>query len=529
MDELLSQLLSFPPFPEDPEMTDAEYDTSMRSLVSALIKTPASLLAGDFPGGNNLLDTLDPHANSVPYLYTLLAHMNATQTRSGKSPINVQLNHIGISPLSPLWSSMVSFLKRFDSKQVRYAGNEFRLLIETVARSARLFGKPLLAIHPIRTAILRLDPSSATFTSTHALFVSLCLQARAFRAAIPVLDKDILGFPSMPPPAGAGLLSSLTESSSTYITVSSGLSDFLKSTDLLEYHLHGAMIYIGLKKWERAIQFLSLVISTPTQNVASAVMVEAYKKWILVCLLYNGITLPIPKSANPSAVKSYRILGKAYERVAELFRAGDLSKLRAEVEAGREVWSSDCNTGLMKLVLAAFPQFSIRNLEKVYSTLSIPQIHQRLHAKIKPTTPNASEIRATEAEILSMIDSGTLNATLAHPASQSTTLSPPAAPTVLHFSPPRISEAAQLAEVEEQIQRTIEVTKHIRGVDRRMENSKEYLTWLARMRMSARKNDEADAGGSGGPGMGGDAMDMDWEEGPAEADEDMMAGVHGGE
>lgn len=48
------------------------------------------------------------------------------------------------------------------------------------------------------------------------------------------------------------------------------------------------MIYIALHEWERASFFLEYVLSTPTNNTANGMMLEAYKKWVLVGLLANG-------------------------------------------------------------------------------------------------------------------------------------------------------------------------------------------------------------------------------------------------
>lgn len=78
------------------------------------------------------------------------------------------------------------------------------------------------------------------------------------------------------------------ESSSSYITSSNGLSAKLDYRDYLEYFLYGAMLYMGLQRWERALLFLEIVIMAPTNNTASIIMIEAYKKWVLVGLLLRG-------------------------------------------------------------------------------------------------------------------------------------------------------------------------------------------------------------------------------------------------
>ena len=45
---------------------------------------------------------------------------------------------------------------------------------------------------------------------------------------------------------------------------------------------------MALKNWERALQFLEIVIMSPANNTASLIQVEAYKKRVLVGLLYKG-------------------------------------------------------------------------------------------------------------------------------------------------------------------------------------------------------------------------------------------------
>lgn len=151
--------------------------------------------------------------------------------------------------------------------------------------------KPLLATRPIREAILRLDPSCAVFTSTHLLFVQLCLRAKAYAYALPVLDKHVCHFPAPSSRASSKfslVLCARHESGLSFITDSSALSSTLTYKDYLLYFLYGGMVYMALKEWRKAFHFLGAVISMPTVGSISMVMVEAYKKWVLVGLLANG-------------------------------------------------------------------------------------------------------------------------------------------------------------------------------------------------------------------------------------------------
>ena len=152
-----------------------------------------------------------------------------------------------------------------------------------------------MAIEPLKEAILRLDPTGATLTSSHIALSRLCLKSRAYVLATPVLDLDVYHIPTPSvrnherEPANIPLPCAKHITSSTFITSVSGHSQKLNYHDHLLYFLYGAMIYIGLWNWERAIAFLEIVIAAPCgMSSCSMIQVEAYKKWVLVNLMFYG-------------------------------------------------------------------------------------------------------------------------------------------------------------------------------------------------------------------------------------------------
>lgn len=158
--------------------------------------------------------------------------------------------------------------------------------------------KPLLALQPIRDAIIRLDPSCAVFTSANALFVKLCLHAKVCAYALPILDKPLCQFPSETEQTLLGNRQHLAYAchgfSPQFMMNNSGFSTKITYREHLEYFLYGAMVYMILKDWEKALHFLTVVVSCPVVNSVSTIMVEAYKKWILINLLKNGkVSTPI--------------------------------------------------------------------------------------------------------------------------------------------------------------------------------------------------------------------------------------------
>ena len=52
--------------------------------------------------------------------------------------------------------------------------------------------------------------------------------------------------------------------------------------------------------------------------------------------------MPIPKTANNVALKSYRDIAKPYDAFAEIFKSGNATRLREEFEVGEEICGRLC-------------------------------------------------------------------------------------------------------------------------------------------------------------------------------------------
>jgi len=153
--------------------------------------------------------------------------------------------------------------------------------------------QPNLAIAPIRSGMMQLDPTTGTFTLTHLHFIRLCMETRSYNAAVPILDNYIHSLPSkIPQPVRENLEYSVPGADHTnsgeYIHAQSGHTDKFTVADVQEYYLLGAMSYIGVKRYKKAMQFLEHILVVPANNVANGLMLEAYKKWVLVSCLVDG-------------------------------------------------------------------------------------------------------------------------------------------------------------------------------------------------------------------------------------------------
>lgn len=287
-----------------------------------------------------------------------------------------------------------------------------------------------------------------------------------------------------------------------YITVPSNLTSKLKIADVLEYFIASGMIYIGLQDWEKARECLENAITYPLRGDApvSKIMVEAYKKWVLVGILAEGRFLPLPKWTSGIAAKQYHILAKPYEAIAQLFESASASRLKAEAEAGLRVWQGDFNLGLIHSVVAAYQQFQIKNLGTIYTKISIPEIHnQTQSAESGGKLPNA---QAVDVLVRAMIGTNQLRASLSN-----------GAPPILAFAStgPVLSEPEMQRELSAATQRIVNLTNEIKKTDRVLTHDKDFI----KFHQKYLKNKEA----ADKSGVTTDIA-MDWKD---EEDEDLMA------
>ncbi|KAJ5777097.1 hypothetical protein N7520_000343 [Penicillium odoratum] len=386
-------------------LSNEDYDRQLRGHVTHVRRLISKRDLGSIARDDALLDQFDPSNDSITYLFLLhLQIQTLREESSGTLPAE-------LLPLGSFWSKAAHYLRTFDCIQVRYAGHEWLQLVEFMGLASQGSSKPILTAQLIRDALLRLDPSCAVLTSTHVLLTQLCLASRAYTCALPVLDKQIRHIPALPNRAPSNSISALCaehESSLSFINETTGLSSKLSYRDYLRYFLYGGMIYLALKEWRKASHFLGTVISMPTLGSVSMIMVEAYKKWILVGLLEKGKLCSPPSITASHVVKTLQSLVKPYISLAHTFERGDVKKLEVEVDAARDIWCQDNNMGLVCQVASAYSRHSLINTSKVFAALTVSEVSS--HISLLSTDTD----EVGEANIASLVVAGTIDATLVH-------------------------------------------------------------------------------------------------------------------
>ncbi|KAI8962846.1 hypothetical protein F5Y11DRAFT_321130 [Daldinia sp. FL1419] len=391
MEQVASTLFAFPD--TDFNFADnAAFDTAARQHVGKLSRLLKEQNASIITHGHQLITMLDPALHTLSYL----AVLHALLLPSPDSSI----------PRDVLLSKFVQFLCVFDARQARYAKAHLHDIL--LAAGSGQFLPPSVAASALATAILRLDPTGSMLTMSHIQLVKLAYQTNNIVSALPVLDKNIVYFPSMASYGEPRYLCDLSLPPPAYLSRETGLNTQLKSSLILEYDIFRGMSYCTLRDWANAHAAFERVVTYPTrEGGVSKIMVEAYKKWVLVSLLFTGKLSDPPAYTGVAANKLYGNLGKPYTALAALFVADNAQALKAEVEKNTQVWLEDGNTGLVQEVLSAYQKWQVLGLEKIYSKISLSEIRkQTTSAETGETLPKDEDM---EMLVQNMIISGMLN------------------------------------------------------------------------------------------------------------------------
>ncbi|VAI76278.1 unnamed protein product [Triticum turgidum subsp. durum] len=238
---------------------------------------------------------------------------------------------------------------------------------------------PIRGIAPLRAAVRKIQTSSEQLTPLHAEYLMLCLLAKQYKAGLSVLEDDIF--------------------------------EVDQPKDLFLYCYYGsvlsllnglAMIYIGLKKFRKALELLHNAVTAPMSSL-NAITVEAYKKYVLVSLIQSGQVPSFPKYTSSTAQRNLKNHTQIYVDLSTCYGTGSYSDLETFIQSNAEAFQTDNNFGLVKQVLSSMYKRNIQRLTQTYLTLSLEDIA----SSVQLNTPKEAEMH-----VLRMIEDGEIHATI---------------------------------------------------------------------------------------------------------------------
>jgi len=243
------------------------------------------------------------------------------------------------------------FLGKCNGEHVRFATDSYAELCQKYTQTLIERKTYASGIGPLTQAIQKIQLHPAQFTSIHASLCQLCLLAKNLKPVLKFLDVDI-----------------------TEISRESGR---LNEKDFLLYYYYGGMVYTALKKYDKALYYFEVAVTTPSVAV-SHIMMEAYKKFILVSLILHGKIINLPNYTSQVLKRYIRPLCQAYLDLATASAHNNVAELRTVVAKHTEVYTRDNNMGLVKQCQTSQVKKNIQRLTKTFLTLSLSDMASRV-------------------------------------------------------------------------------------------------------------------------------------------------------
>ncbi|CAM9752892.1 unnamed protein product [Ectocarpus sp. 12 AP-2014] len=317
----------------------------------------------------------------------------------------------------------LAFLEHCNWHQVMIAPKHLGSVCEKFGQVCISEGRASEALLPLRSAAIKMDGERSSLTPLHPEFLQCCIAAKCYSLGARFMDdRPIFGVE----PVATGLT----------------------PVHFLRHFYYGGIVYIGAKQWKEALDSFLMLLTIPA-NVLSSLVIEGYKKMMLVSLIISGEVPPLPKYASNSVTRHLKSHTSDYEALVSCFQAGDVKGLNAAVVAGSEKFSQDGNMGLVKQAVTALTKRKITELTHTYITLPLSDISDKV---------GLAHADDAQGYILNMVEAGEICAQIAYPAG------------TVHFREDTntLSSTTMTARLEADLRSTAELTERVRKLEARL-------------------------------------------------------------
>ncbi|KAL9254762.1 COP9 signalosome complex subunit 3-like protein [Drosera capensis] len=333
------------------------------------------------------MDQLDPAIHSLGYLYYLEAF---TSTPIPKEQAD------GIVGL------IIRFINSCKAEHIRLVPEKFISVCKRLKEQVLQLETPVQGVAAMLTAVKKLQTNAERLTPLHPEFVLLCVLSKFYKYGLNLLEDDIF---EIDQPKDLFLYYYYGHVPFYVVAFGKKIIRSLELQLLIECMFSSirSMVYIGVKRFEKALELLHNVFTAPMQNL-NAIAVEAYKKYILVSLIQHGqLPAALPKYTSSVAQRNLKSYAQIYLDLATTYSNGKKSELETYVESNKESFEHDNNLGLVKQVVSLMPKRNIQRLTQTYLTLSLQDIAK---------TVQLNSPKEAEMHVLQMIQDGEIYATI---------------------------------------------------------------------------------------------------------------------
>ncbi|EFO24312.1 hypothetical protein LOAG_04179 [Loa loa] len=325
---------------------------SWRELADLHRKAVYDVLERNIPHLDSVLETLAVDRYSMSVVSILLVKMNQIYTDNVKDRFERTLSQV---------ESMVPL---FDSMQISFIPDIYVLLFRKVYEYYLLqINKPARGIMLLTNAInVLVKEEKDILTSLHPCLFCLCLKARIHDPAIPFLH---LAVPKI------------------FKETANQTGPYMDPKWVVLYFYYGGLLYAVLGRYEEAFAMMQKACCIPAIS-PSAIVVRAYKIYVLLSLLLYGKTLRLSNYRSPVMTRSiiplcpdYSALERICDNEEENFDKA--TAILEYLEAHYATFEKDNTVGLVKLVVRSIRENSVKRLTECFTSISLSDVARRCH------------------------------------------------------------------------------------------------------------------------------------------------------
>lgn len=367
------------------------------------------------------------------------------------SDVLARLTTQGSQERVTLFQRTARLLSNASFEQIKHVKRCFAFVCRQFAEDACSLGLARAAVRPLQAVLGAAASSQWCLTTLHTDFLQVCLAAKAFKAASAVAAVDVYDV--------------------------DGDERVFSAEDYARYWLYAGMVAIGLKQWARALEALRNCVTTPAMAL-SAVVVEAYKKFVLVSLISKGAVAELPKYTPAIVRNNSSTFASQYVLLADAFKRMDRPELLKVVKEGEDVFTEDGNFGLVKQAVASLARRKVQQLTHFYVTVSMSDVAKNV---------GLDSVATAEELLVDMINCGDVCASIDQRRSMVT----------FRDAPESYASPAALARLHAEVAAAMKLSERLRVHDEEMQADDQFV----RRSILMEHRGSAGVGGAGIAGM----------------------------
>mmetsp|Transcript_17154 Transcript_17154/g.40035 ORF Transcript_17154/g.40035 Transcript_17154/m.40035 type:complete len:450 (+) Transcript_17154:43-1392(+) len=326
------------------------------------------------------------------------------------------------------------------------------------ALAARRTGRAILGVRVLKNAVEKLRPTPEHLTSVHADFLMLCLAAKLMKPTASILEQRILKIST----------------------------DCVQPRDMLLYYYYGGMVMAATKQFSKALDLLMLAFTMPC-HALTEIVVEAYKKYMLVSMILHGEVQALPKYTGTLVQRLIKTCCTEYNELATALATHKPDEVQKSIDKYRTVLVRDQNLGLANQALASVYKRNIQRLTQTFVTLSLEDIAQEVGLQ------GAEEAKG---QLLAMIGQGQISASIDESKGM-VSFDKSADPDTSHVLFKKLSEQIAVA---------MELNSKLRAVDEAISTNHAYLSKVSSQERQSRWGEPSEWPGGAAAGATSDEM-----------------------